>query len=209
MTNNKIRIIGNYENKYQSKNPISRYLVNNFLKNFKVLIAKVNSPNSIIEIGAGEGYLSKILCQKFIKSKILITDISPKILQVSKKHLINYSNVNYKVENIEKLNFKNDHFDLVVCCEVFEHVNYPEKAIREIYRILKRNQYAIVSVPQEPIWRILNILRLKYITNFGNTPGHINHWSKSQFSKFIIENNFKIIKDLNPFPWAMLLIIKK
>lgn len=95
-----------------------------------------------------------------------------------------------------------------MCCEVLEHLEHPEKGISELYRILKKGGYAIVSVPNEPIWRVLNLARLKYIRDMGNTPGHLNHWTRGQFIQFAQKAGFSVLKDNSPFPWSMLFLQK-
>lgn len=52
---------GNFEDKYNSKNPVSTILMNNFLDSFKKLIKEINpiEVNSVCEVGVGEGELLK------------------------------------------------------------------------------------------------------------------------------------------------------
>ena len=52
----------------------------------------------------------------------------------------------------------------------------PEHTVAEMARVAKR--WILVSVPREPLWRGLNIARGAYWKDLGNTPGHLNHWSK-------------------------------
>ena len=93
---------------------------------------------------------------------------------------------------------------MTVCCEVLEHLKNPNKGLSEIKRISKKD--VIVSVPIEPVWRVLNILRGKYLKSFGNTPGHLNHWSVFSFQKLIRESGFCIKRKIISFPWQMYLI---
>ena len=67
----------------------------------------------------------------------------------------------------------------------------------------------IITVPNEPLWRILNILRFKYLKDFGNTPGHVNHFSKEKLKKIIYENNLKVEKTLITQPFILMLIKKR
>jgi len=48
--------------------------------------------------------------------------------------------------------------------------------------------------------------RGKYLSDFGNTPGHINHWSISAFKKLIKSSDFIILDKKYPFPWQMMLL---
>ena len=53
----------------------------------------------------------------------------------------------YYCQNIEKLTFLDESFDLVVTQDVFEHVFNPDLAFKEIYRVLKPGAYHIFTVP--------------------------------------------------------------
>jgi len=53
----------------------------------------------------------------------------------------------------------------------------------------------------------MNIMRVKYISNLGNTPGHINHWSRKKFLK-LLSKYFKVINYKNSTPWIIVLVEK-
>ena len=55
----------------------------------------------------------------------------------------------------------------------------PEHTVAEMARVALR--HLLVSVPREPLWRGLNMARGAYLKDLGNTPGHLNHWSKRSF----------------------------
>jgi hypothetical protein len=59
-------------------------------------------------------------------------------------------------------------------------------------------------VPNEPLWRVLNVMRGKYLGSLGNTPGHVNHWSSGRFRSFL-ERRFQIVELHKPLPWTMAL----
>jgi hypothetical protein len=61
-----------------------------------------------------------------------------------------------------------------------------------------------VSVPREPLWRALNLARLKYVGALGNTPGHLNHWSRRRFVEFL-ERRLQVVEVRSPMPWTMAL----
>ena len=64
--------------------------------------------------------------------------------------------------------------------------------------------WLIVSVPREPIWRALNLARLKYVADMGNTPGHLSHWSKRGFVE-LLDSRVDVIEVRSPLPWTMAL----
>ena len=90
-----------------------------------------------------------------------------------------------------------------MCLEVVEHLKYVENVIKELERV--GSKYILVSVPREPIWRILNMIRGKYWINFGNTPGHLNHWNSASFIS-MLKKYFKILKVFKPLPWTVVLM---
>ena len=59
--------------------------------------------------------------------------------------------------------------------------------------------WLIVSVPREPLWRALNLARLSYIGALGNTPGHLGHWSKRGFVRFLGER-VEVVEVRSPLP---------
>ncbi len=95
---------------------------------------------------------------------------------------------------------------MLICCEVLEHVPDPEKGIKLISE--NTEDYFIVSVPHEPIWRLLNFIRGKYIRDFGNTPGHINHWTKKGFIE-MVSKYADVVAYSTPLPWTMVLAKRK
>ena len=64
--------------------------------------------------------------------------------------------------------------------------------------------WALLSVPREPVWRALNLARGAYVRDLGNTPGHLNHFSKSAFERFL-STRFELVEVRSPLPWTMAL----
>jgi hypothetical protein len=102
------------------------------------------------------------------------------------------------LDMVQKTNTKEVHE--IGCGEVLEHLTEPEKALLKLISITKKD--LILSVPNEPIWHILNMLRGKYLTALGNTPGHFQHWSKSEFVNFV-SKHADIIDVKTPLPWIL------
>jgi len=92
-------------------------------------------------------------------------------------------------------------FDSILLLEVLEHLEDPAAALREIFRVARHS--VVVSVPNEPLWRILNFMRGKYWSDWGNTPGHINHWSRAEFISLISQFG-EIISVHSPKPWTII-----
>ena len=190
---------GERTQKYISKNIISKYLIANFFYSVNELV-KLSNSNSIHEVGCGEGHIiSNILEDEY---SILGSDISQECLDIAKRMLPRSHNIELRNQNIYDLNKDKHSADLVICCEVLEHLDDPKKAMEALLSITNKN--LILSVPREPLWRILNILRLTHLKNAGNTPGHLNHWSKRSFVAFI-SDYMDVVSIKSPLPWTLLL----
>jgi len=194
---------GNTCDKYNSRNPAYRYLVNRFLRYLETLLESIPDAKSILDVGCGEGYIAKRIEEMRRFERLEGIDASPEIIEKARRV---YPGLNLRVASACSLPFKEGEFDLLSMCEVLEHLCDFEKALCEAVRVAEK--YVIISVPVEPVWRVLNIARGKYILSLGNTPGHVQHWGKRSFRK-LLEKHCLIEKILYPLPWQIALCKKK
>jgi ubiquinone/menaquinone biosynthesis C-methylase UbiE len=192
---------GNYFNKYESKNPMFRKLMDGFFSALKKCLSEIEY-SRVYEAGCGEGKVSAFVSGLIPSLEIHGSDISEDCVRQAKDAC---PVGNFSVGSIYQLEVPSASFDLVIACEVLEHLEDPESALKELLRVT--NKYLLISVPNEPIWCICNMLRGKYILHGGNTPGHIQHWGRRAFLKFA-EKHCKVIMQESPFPWTMLLCEK-
>lgn len=187
--------------KYKTKNVISKYLVNVFYKKTYYLIKNIEF-NTIADLGCGEGHLFSYLEFLIKNKKCFALDFDINEVKDAKNNL---PFCDVRQGSLYKLPFDDSSFDLVLCTEVLEHLEEPNIAVDEIFRVSKR--YVLLSVPNEPLWRLMNVLRFAYLKDLGNTPGHINHWSINSFKKIVLKK-FKILKTSYPLPWIIILAEK-
>ena len=192
-------LIGNQVDKSQLSNPLARRLVAGFdTALFALLAASRPPPRSVHEVGGGEGRLSRQLRDR-LGVPIRASDFSRELVAENQARL--EPGIEYVVRSIYDLDPAADAADLIVCCEVLEHVERPAEALAALRR-LNAPAY-ILSVPREPLWRVLNLVRGKYVAALGNTPGHLNHWSQRSFLKFLTRGGFQVERCLQPLPWTM------
>ena len=194
-------VIGNAYDKYGSRNPIVKWMMSGFDAALSDFVAKTK-PESMHEIGCGEGYWVLRWNEQGLTARGC--DFSKDVIEIARENAINRGLPTslFESRSIYDLNANQDSADLVVCCEVLEHLESPEAGLQALQRVTRRS--LIISVPQEPLWCALNLARGKYITRWGNTPGHIQHWSKGEFVKFV-SKYFEVVETRSPFPWTMLL----
>ena len=187
--------IGNTYDKYASKNPIERRLMDGF---FAALDAALPTtpPTSILEVGVGEAEVATRVRERYPDARFVGIDLPDPELAA------NWAarGLAGTFADISRLPFPDGTFDLVLAIEVLEHVPHPPAAIRELSRLATGD--LVLSVPREPIWRAGNLARRRYVGTLGNTPGHVNHWSKGRFAS-LVGARFAVRRVATPFPWTM------
>jgi ubiquinone/menaquinone biosynthesis C-methylase UbiE len=191
-------IVGNVYDKYHTRNPIARWLMAGFLNSVTEFYNLIN-PTSVLEVGCGEGALANYLIQQALNcpTRFEAGDLSLEAVNNGSDPLIKF-----RTFSIYELPYSDKSFDLVICCEVLEHLEYPQQGLTELARVAKNA--VLLSTPREPLWRLLNLARGQYIRDLGNTPGHIQHFNCQKLIT-LAESHLKIIKKRTPLPWTILL----
>jgi 2-polyprenyl-3-methyl-5-hydroxy-6-metoxy-1,4-benzoquinol methylase len=192
---------GNTFDKYGSSNPVVKRLMGGFHATLDELWSKA-APSSVLDVGCGEGVLTVEWAERLGDGRIVGIDLEdPKLrAEWDKRARVN---LEFRAEEATQLSFTDDEFDLASAIEVLEHVPEPEATLAEMARVARG--HLLVSVPREPLWRGLNMARGAYWRDLGNTPGHVNHWSKREFVSLL--SRYGTVEEArSPFPWTMLLV---
>jgi SAM-dependent methyltransferase len=192
---------GNTYDKYGSSNPVVKRLMEGFESSLDELWG-IAAPRSILDVGCGEGVLTSKWAERLGDGRIVGIDLDDPKLQAEWEKR-SRPNLEYRVEEATSLSFRDGEFDMATAIEVLEHVPEPEQTLAEMARVASR--WLLVSVPREPVWRAVNMARGAYLRDLGNTPGHVNHWSKASFKR-LLSRHGAIQEVRSPFPWTMLLV---
>jgi len=119
----------------------------------------------ILEIGCGRGIYTTLLARN--NRNVVGIELSNREISVSKEFVGKKQltkNVTLIRADAQRLPFKDDVFDFVLCSEVLEHLDDPSRGASELNRVLKRGKKAIVSMPNliSYFWmrlRVINELR--------------------------------------------------
>ncbi len=193
--------VGNTYDKYGTRNPIARRLTQGFSTNLNQLVGRAQ-PRTIHEVGCGEGYWSLTWAAQGYD--VRGSDFSHQVIAIAKENATqNRVDPNrFEVRSVYEVEPGRDTADLVVCCEVLEHLDDPAAGLQALRDL--GAAHVIMSVPREPLWRAMNMARGKYLRDLGNTPGHLNHWSSREFVHQVSQH-FDIVEVRRPIPWTMLL----
>ncbi|HEX6112421.1 MAG TPA: methyltransferase domain-containing protein [Geminicoccaceae bacterium] len=191
---------GNHYPKYTARNPIARRLVDGFMLALADL-ARRSGARQVHEVGCGEGFLSTMLAQDGLA--VRGSDISPSAVAIARRRAAELGlPASFRVADLHDLSPPVDGAELVVCCEVLEHLAEPARALTLLARLAQ--PHLVVSVPREPLWRLLNMARARYWAALGNTPGHLQHWSARGFLA-LLESHVEVCEVRTPLPWTMAL----
>jgi SAM-dependent methyltransferase len=192
---------GNTYDKYGSENPVVKKLMAGFHQALDDLW-EMAQPRSVLDVGCGEGVLTYEWAQKLEDNRIVGIDLDDPKLKAEWATRTR-PNLEYRAEEATRLSFRDGEFDMATAIEVLEHVPEPEQTLHEMARVAER--WLLVSVPREPIWRMVNMARGAYWGSLGNTPGHVNHWTKVGFKSLLTQ--YGSVQEMrSPFPWTMLLV---
>ncbi len=189
-----------YMGKYRSQNPIAKWLTQGFFTAIENLIKQLPQEFRILEVGCGPGESTKRILSMLNGQYLEASEYEQRLVEMHEKFGFP---VPLSQESAYEMHREDNEFDCVLLLEVLEHLEDYELALKEIFRVAKKT--VIVSVPNEPLWRCLNFARGKYWSDWGNTPGHINHWSRGSLIK-LLQPHGDIVSVQNPIPWTIVQI---
>ena len=192
---------GNTYDKYGSKNPVVRRLMARFHADLDELWSQA-APSSALDVGCGEGVLTEQWADRLQQGHVVGVDLDDPALRGEWSRR-SRPNLEFRAFDGGELPFERNEFDIACAIEVLEHVPDPERTLAEMVRVAR--SHVLLSVPREPLWRALNMARGAYLRDLGNTPGHVNHWSRGAFLD--LANRHGTIEAIRtPFPWTMVLV---
>jgi SAM-dependent methyltransferase len=186
---------GNTYDKYATTNPLEQRMMRGFMAALDGMLEGF-SPQRILEVGVGEGHVTARVRERFPEASIIGVDLPDEELAGDWRA----AGLACVFGDATRLPVPDGAFDLVLAIEVLEHIPSPDAALREIARVCSGT--FIASVPFEPIWRAGNLARRRYMGDLGNTPGHVNHWTRWGFTRFV-GRRFAVEEVKSPLPWTM------
>lgn len=192
-------VAGNVYPKYTTRNPLARLLMANFMATLRQLVERTGA-RDVHEVGCGEGFLARHLAADGYR--VRGSDLSPTTIAEARRRSAGMTGIGFQVADLYRLDPARDAAALIICCEVMEHLPDPVRALHVLEQLAR--PHLIVSVPREPLWRILNAARGRYWSDLGNTPGHLQHWSSREFT-MLLRQHFDVVEVRTPLPWTMAL----
>lgn len=187
--------------KHETTNPIQRRLIDNFHEQAIAFIRQVR-PRRIMEIGCGEGYVLAAIQEAGVEADLIGIDLSTEAIDAARQRVEPPAELIVGDAREVSRTYADRGADLIMMLEVLEHLEDPAQMLDDLRAI--GSGHVLLSVPREPIFRGLNLARLKNVRDLGNDPEHINHWSSRRFVE-LVSRHFEVVDTARPLPWTMVL----
>ena len=157
----------------------------------------------IIDIASGFGRLTSKYAPLF--KKCLLVEPSEKLFEDSLKLKSKHKNLQIERGFLEKLNLKDESFDVALLIRVLHHLEEPEKIIKEINKILKPKGFLILEFANKIHFknRVKAFLKMNLGFFIEHKPKEIHrkrqktlffNYHPNQIKTILLSNEFKIIK---------------
>jgi len=149
-----------------------------------ILKYKGRKVKSILDVGCADGKMLEFLLKELKVHDYKGVDFDQKLINLAnediKKHL--------EVGNALNLRFKDNNFDVLISTAVIEHLENPEKFLKESYRVLKEGGIIILTTPS-PLFEKLGTLvgHLKDETHFET-------YNLKELKSLLRKNGFRILE---------------
>ncbi len=171
-----------YESTNLSKHTADNWLYRKHLESFYDELAKVvgqTGCETLLDAGCGEGFVVNFLTTRMPDLKVTGVDVNEKAIEYAQEHF--GEKARFRRGSVYKLPFSDKSFDAVLCSEVLEHLDDPNRAIGELKRVAR--SHVIITVPHEPYFQWLN--NVGRFIGVSEDPGHVNFWTSNTFQAFV------------------------
>lgn len=163
----------------------------------------------VLDVGSADGTFSKEILDYTNTESVVGIDVLETSVDWAKKHWKKEKKLSFQVGNAHKLKFRANTFNAVYVLEVMEHISDPDSALKEVYRVLKKDGYIILLVPSDNLlFKITWYLVTKFWWARIWDDCHVQSFdSNNPLSKHVKKVGFKIEVD-EKFWLGMLNIVK-
>lgn len=195
------------EEAYEHPNPLRRQIDK---ERIKLILKEIKENSIVLDAGCEEG---KVL-EQISKKALAVYGFDIKKSYIKKASEKGIEKARVLLGSVLNIPIKNDFFDAVVCTEVLEHLENPQKAVEELKRVTKKGGKIIITVPNESLvikikkaLKALHIAKL-FVLSEEKSEGHITEFDKKKAVELIEKVGGLEKEKVKRFPaWAPVRII--
>ena len=151
---------------------------------------KVGSEDIVLDLGCGEGAAS-IFCAKR-NAHVIIADNQQSVIDSLRERILKETQaggLDCLVGDSDPIDLPDEHVTRVVCLEVLEHVETPQKLLFELVRVGKPGALYLLSVPGEAG----ETIQLQTAPDsYFREPNHIHIFSETEFRHLVEQAGLEI-----------------
>ena len=175
-----------YDEFYQKHDEAWRMLSAKYKAQHIIDVCKGHSFNKVLEVGAGDGSILKLLADQNFAPEYFAVEISESgVEHIKSRNIINLKSV--QLFDGYKLPFEDNSFDLIILSHVLEHVEHERLLLRELKRVAR---YCVIEVPRDYKAGVDN--RIKHFLAYG----HINVYTPTSLRYLLRTEGFEVEADL-------------
>jgi 2-polyprenyl-3-methyl-5-hydroxy-6-metoxy-1,4-benzoquinol methylase len=118
---------------------------------YQLATSYLKKSNRVLDIACGGGYGPKLLAEH--AKEVVGADLSQEVIHKAQTQFAAIPNLSFRVEDVLKMSFAKNRFDVVTSFETIEHVE-PKIYLKEIERVLVPNGLFLLSTPQNSFGKI-------------------------------------------------------
>ncbi len=175
-----------YDEFYEKHDEAWRMLGAKFKAQHIIDVCKGHSFKKVLEVGAGDGSILKLLSDKNFAPEYHAVEISASGVEHILSRGIN-DLLSVQLFDGYHLPFEDDSFDLIILSHVLEHVEHERLLLRELKRVAR---YCVIEVPRDYKTGVDN--RIKHFLAYG----HINVYTPTSLRYLLRTEGFEVERDL-------------
>ncbi len=154
--------------------------------------SQFKSTDVALELGCGTGTYSAFIADKV--KKLIATDMSDEMLEIAKKKLQHFTNIEISKEDCYNTSFKDNTFDSILLANVLHIVSDPVAVLKEGNRVLKKNgriivtSYTFFGMPLLQKFRAM----IQYVMTLGLPPSSGRILNPTELKKLAEEAGIKV-----------------
>src|ERR1700744_1188962 len=175
-----------YDEFYNKHDEAWRMLSAKYKAQHIIDICKGHSFAKVLEVGAGDGSILKLLAEQNFAPEYHAVEISESgVEHIKARNIANLRSV--QIFDGYRLPFEDNSFDLIILSHVLEHVEHERLLLRELKRVAK---YCVIEVPKDYKEGVDN--KIKHFLAYG----HINMYTPTSLRYLLRTEGFEVEADL-------------
>jgi ubiquinone/menaquinone biosynthesis C-methylase UbiE len=161
-----------------------------------ISILNVRKGMTFLDIGCGTGWaIGQVARLTDFKGSFYGVDLSEKMIGKAKENFREQPDFHFIIANSESIPLNDNFFDIIICTNSFHHYLHPDRAMSEIFRLLKPAGKIYILDPAADTW-IIKVVD-KIIKLFE--PEHVRIYSSAEFEKLMSDAGLKYIGNENMY----------